>query len=217
MIKKSGKPPFPAYQCAVCAPIQGEHQMSEQKKPIAAGKSSFALIRPDLLFAALDLKKETVFLDVACGQGHYSLAAAEFIGPQGAIHAVDLWPEGIELLRQAADERGLALIKPRVADVSEHIPLPDQQADVCLLATVLHDLKEVAAHEGALREIARVLKPDGRLAVVEFKEIEGPPGPPRHIRLGPEKLERLVQPHGFQKTRQLDLGPSTYLMLFRRL
>jgi ubiquinone/menaquinone biosynthesis C-methylase UbiE len=185
------------------------------KKPIAAGKSSFDLIRPDLLFPALQLQEDTVLLDVACGAGNYSLAAAGFIGRQGTILGLDLWPEGIAKLQEAAARQGFTQIKAMVADVSSKMPVADDQADICLLATVLHDLKEVEAHESTLTEIARVLRPQGRLAVIEFKKIAGPPGPPLGIRLSPEQVEGLVQPHGFRKIRQLDLGPHTYLILFQ--
>jgi ubiquinone/menaquinone biosynthesis C-methylase UbiE len=185
------------------------------KKPIGAGKSSFDLIRPDLLFPALQLQEDTVLLDVACGAGNYSLAAAEFIGRQGAILALDLWPEGIEQLQQAAARQGFTQIKAMVADVSSKLPVAEDQVDICLLATVLHDLKAVEAHESTLSEIARVLRPQGRLAVIEFKKIEGPPGPPLRIRLSPEEVERLVLPHGFRKIRQLDLGDYTYLTLLQ--
>jgi ubiquinone/menaquinone biosynthesis C-methylase UbiE len=203
---------LPGQKILACTQEKKEGSMA---KPIGAGKSSFDLIRPDLLFPALQLQKETVLLDVACGPGHYSLAAAELIGPRGAVLALDLWPEGIEELRQAAARKNFTQIKPMVADVSRRIPLADDQADVCLLATALHDLKEVDAHEAALREISRVLRPQGRLAVIEFKKIDGPPGPPLRIRLSPEEVEQLSLPHGFKKTKQLNLGPQIYLILFQ--
>ena len=190
--------------------------MSKSEKPIAAGHSSFELIRPDVLYPALGLKKDTILLDVACGMGRYSLAAAEFIGPEGAIHSVDLWPEGIEQLRRAAAEKKLRQIVPQVADVSQRIPLGDQEADVCLIATALHDLKEIDAHEGTLREIARVLKPDGLLAVLEFHKVDPPPGPPRRIRLAPEEVEQMALPLGFKRQQLTEVGPHNYLLLLRR-
>ncbi|MDA8164767.1 MAG: class I SAM-dependent methyltransferase [Desulfobacteraceae bacterium] len=188
----------------------------ENEKPIAAGHSSFELIRPELLFPALALGENTIFLDVACGAGQYALAAARRIGPAGMVHAVDLWTEGIDRLQRAAADKGLDRIAAQVADVSRHIPLPDREADVALIATALHDLKEIGAHGGTLREIARVLKPGGLLAVVEFKTVEPPPGPPRRIRLAPEEVEEMAGPHDFRRERLLDVGPSTYLLLLRR-
>jgi ubiquinone/menaquinone biosynthesis C-methylase UbiE len=48
-------------------------------------------------------------------------------------------------------------------------------ADVCLIATALHDFVEDRIDQGVLTEIARVVKPSGILAVMEFKKIDGPP------------------------------------------
>lgn len=74
-------------------------------KPTGAGKSSYELIDPDRLFAALALQEDTVFLDAACGRGAYSLAASRFIGPQGRIYAFDLWEQGIADLQREFSDR----------------------------------------------------------------------------------------------------------------
>ena len=189
----------------------------EDGLPPGAGRGSFDLIDSEALFKALRLKKGSAFLDIACGRGMYTLAAAGRVGAAGAVYAVDLWADGIAELEAEAAARGLANIKAMVADVGARLPLADRTVDVALMATVLHDLVEERNEEGALREAARVLKPGGRFAVVEFKKIDGPPGPPRKIRLEPEETERLVTRFGFAKpVAALDLGPYNYLLMFRR-
>jgi ubiquinone/menaquinone biosynthesis C-methylase UbiE len=183
--------------------------------PIAAGSSSFDLIDPTRLFAALELRKGTVLLDVGCGAGAYTLAAAERIGATGAIYAVDLWEEGIAALSREITLRRRTNIHPRVADVNRHIPVADRSIDVCLLATVLHDLIADGTAEGTLREVTRALKPEGRLAVVEFEKVDGPPGPPRAIRLSPPELDAVLSPHGFNLVATQEVGPYNYLSLYR--
>jgi ubiquinone/menaquinone biosynthesis C-methylase UbiE len=84
------------------------------------------------------------------------------------------------------------------------------------MATVLHDLVEAQTAAGTLREVARVVKPGGTLAIVEFIKIAGPPGPPLHIRLAPEDVERLVEPYGFHRIKLADVGPFTYLITFKK-
>ena len=79
------------------------------------------------------------------------------------------------------------------------------------MATVLHDLVEVKTQHGALKEIARVLKPGGVLAIIEFVKAEGPPGPPIDIRLTAEEVESIVSPYGFLKEYIKDVGPYNYL------
>ncbi|WP_372682151.1 class I SAM-dependent methyltransferase [Desulfosarcina sp.] len=182
--------------------------------PIAAGKSSFDLIDFATFLAAVDLRGEIVFLDVACGIGNYAIEIARQIRETGKVHAFDLWEEGIAKLRLKAGSLGLDNIDAAVCDVSRNIPLTDHSVDICLMATVLHDLIEDGTHHGTLKEIVRVLKPDGRLAVVEFKKMPGPPGPPEKVRLSPEGLHNVLAPLGFQCRSTVDLGAVTYLSVF---
>jgi ubiquinone/menaquinone biosynthesis C-methylase UbiE len=183
-------------------------------KPIGAGASSFELIEPELLLSKLKLREGMVFLDLACGKGPYAIAVAEAMGGSGKVYAIDLWEEGIAHLRKEILAKGIKNIKAMVADVSKKIPLDDKQVDLCLMATVLHDFVRIDAHEGVLREIRRVLNPEGTLAVIEFKKIDGPPGPPLHIRLSPREVERTLNAYGFKKRRTNQVGPYNYLMAF---
>ena len=184
--------------------------------PTGAGKSSFDLIDPKKCFEKLNLQKGIAFLDIACGKGFYCLAASSIIGTKGVVYGVDLWPEGIESLKAAAVKRGADNIKALVADAGQRLPVEDLSIDVCLMATVLHDFVEDQIDEGVLNEIVRVLKPGGTLAVIEFKKIEGPPGPPIHIRLSPEDVEDMLSKYGINKQDVYDVGAYNYLMLFKR-
>ena len=188
----------------------------DHRKPTGAGKSSFDLIDVETFFQEIDLKPGIVFLDVACGRGAYCLKASEIIGSTGTVYAVDLWQEGIEQLKASAVQENVLNIKAFVGDAGRHIPVDDQTVDACLMATVLHDFVEDQISKEVLHEIVRVLKTDGLLAIVEFIKIEGPPGPPVHIRLSPEAVGDILAPYGFSKVRLTDIGPFNYLMLFRK-
>ncbi len=192
--------------------------MSSEPGPTAAGKSTFDLVDAERLFENLSLGPETNLLDVGSGVGNYTLAAAGRMGTEGngRIYAVDLWKEGIAALEAEATLRGVTRIVPMVADVGSTIPVDDESIDVCLIATVLHDLVLDGTHEGALREMRRVLRGDGILAVVEFEKVEGPPGPPIDIRLNPAELEQIVKKFGFDFTELIDVGPYHYLSLFAK-
>jgi ubiquinone/menaquinone biosynthesis C-methylase UbiE len=185
-----------------------------KEKPHGAGRSSFELVDGAKLFAALRLGPGSSFLDLGCGPGHYALAAAPALGKTGLIYAIDLWEEGIAYLRQQASAQGLNHLRAMVGDFTQRLPLGDKSVDVCLMATVLHDLVEIKAADRTLREVCRVLKKPGRLAIVEFKKISGPPGPPLSIRLAPEEVENLVNPFGFRKDRVINVGPYNYLIIF---
>jgi ubiquinone/menaquinone biosynthesis C-methylase UbiE len=168
--------------------LDGKHKDTKMNdKPIAAGKSSFDLIEFDKLVDALEIEPGITFLDVACGAGAYTLALADMIGPDGRLYALDLWAEGIEILTTEAKNRQISTIEAHVADVSRTMPLETARVDLGLMATVLHDLIEDHTDQGTLQEVARVMRPGGKLAVIEFKKMDGPPGPPRGIRLSPGK------------------------------
>lgn len=189
---------------------------SKPHHPPGAGRSSWDLVAPEVFFAALSLKGTETLVDLGCGRGNYVLPLAQRLG-KGTLWAVDLWEEGLADLKKRAREEGLSQIRVLRADVSQALPLPQESADVALMATVLHDLAEVGQAAGALAEVARVLKPRGRLAVVEFKKIPGPPGPPVEIRLSPEETAALAAPYGLAQETCLDLGPYLYLLIFRKI
>ncbi len=189
---------------------------NNHRKPTGAGKSSFDLLDVEALFRQLDLKKGITFLDVACGRGAYCLKASAIIGSTGTVYAVDLWEEGIGELKARAIEENALNIKAFISDAGRQIPVDDQVVDACLMATVLHDFVEDHISEKVLPQVVRVLKTNGLLAVVEFKKIDGPPGPPQHIRLSPEEVAAILVPYGFNRERLADLGPYNYLMMFRK-
>ena len=184
------------------------------EKPIAAGKSSFNLVDSKKLFSELRLKENTTLLDLACGSGAYSIAASEYIGEEGQIYAVDLWKEGIDNLLKEVKIKQINNIHANIADISIHIPMESSCIDVCLMATVLHDLIQDDTDQETLGELKRVLKPNGSLAIIEFKKIEGPPGPPIQIRISPEKLDAILFSHDFRKVLTTDIGPYNYLSIF---
>jgi ubiquinone/menaquinone biosynthesis C-methylase UbiE len=191
------------------------HQNESPKLP-GVGKSSYDLIDPGTLWAELNLPQGITFLDLGCGRGNYSLAVANLIGPAGVVYAVDLWDEGIASLKELAAREGRVNLQPLVAPAGR-VPLESRSVDVGFMATVLHDLVEAGTEASALAELARVLKPGGLLAIVEFDKVDGPPGPPWHIRLNPEEVEALVAPYGFARQRTVKLGPYNYLITFVKL
>ena len=178
-----------------------------------SGKSSFDLVDHELVFRELGLTRGKIFLDLGCGWGDYTVVAAEKLGPEGMAYGVDGWSEGIKMLTQKAVDKGFINVKAIVTDVTSHIPLPDNSVDISFMATVLHDFARDGGEKKALRETARVLKPGAILGVVEFKKIDGSPGPPLHVKLAADDVENIIIPFVFQVIKTLDTGPYTYLIV----
>jgi ubiquinone/menaquinone biosynthesis C-methylase UbiE len=189
---------------------------NHENKPTGAGKSSFGLIDTAKFFRELDLKKGVSFLDVACGWGFYSLAASDIVGKEGQVYAVDLWEEGILNLRKEAASKGSQNLEAFVSDVSQNIPIENDCVDVCLMATVLHDLVGDQVDRGAMKEIVRVMKPEGILFIVEYKKTDGPPGPPKPVRLSPQEVDTFVSAYGFRQKHLTEISANHYLQIFKR-
>ncbi|ACN13219.1 UbiE1 [Desulforapulum autotrophicum HRM2] len=187
----------------------------KHKHPKGAGKSSFELINTKILADILPVEPGSVVLDLACGRGLYSMFLSGIIGDQGLVYAVDFWQEGIGLLDQEIEARDITNIKTLILDVTQEIDIDDDSVDVCLVATVLHDFEEINKAGVVLKKIHRILKPGGCLAVVEFKKIEGPPGPPMEIRLSEGEVEKMVARYGFKRENTADMGQYNYLVTFR--
>ena len=96
-------------------------------------------------------------VDVGCGAGIDSLIAAKMVGPAGAVVGVDMTVAMLEKARTAAE--GVDNVEFRQG-FGEEIPVPDGWADVVISNGVLNLMPDKAR---ALAEMARVLKPDGRL------------------------------------------------------
>ncbi|GHO81778.1 hypothetical protein KSD_95490 [Ktedonobacter sp. SOSP1-85] len=111
---------------------------------------------------------ETV-LDVGCGTGTQALVAKKRVGELGQVCGIDPSLSLLAGARRKATRAGLSIdFQPGGI---EQIPFPDQVFDVVLSTFVMHHVPDNLKHQG-LTEIARVLKPGGRLLMIDFKHSE---------------------------------------------
>jgi len=189
---------------------------TEEHIPTSAGLSSFNLLDERNFFAALALAPGMTLLDFGCGVGNYTMAASPFIGDRGRIFALDLWEEGIETLEVRTSLGARKNVTAAVYDAGKRFPIDDQVVDLTLLATVVHILVRESALPDVFTELKRVMKPEGKVAVVEFYRKMGPPGPPLSWRLSPDKLEEIFHRAGFMLTETVPVGQHNYLSFFCR-
>ena len=100
-------------------------------------------------------------VDIGSGAGLDSLIAAKMVGPSGKVIGVDMTLSMLQKARKSASKVGLGNVEFREG-VAESLPVPDGWADVVISNGVLNLLPDKLA---ALREMARVLKPGGRLQI----------------------------------------------------
>ncbi|MCX7731939.1 MAG: class I SAM-dependent methyltransferase [candidate division WOR-3 bacterium] len=158
----------------------------------------------------LEIAPDHTVLDIGAGVGYFARALLRQLGSGGRLIAVDISPVMLEELEKNLP-RSPAEVRTLIADAVQ-IPLPDRSADRILMALILH---EIAEPKAALREARRLLKPDGRLLIVEWHKIKPPPGPPEKERLDPGELFKLARQTGFDIADHDDINRFHYLTLLQ--
>jgi arsenite methyltransferase len=123
---------------------------------------------------ALALRGDERVLDVGCGRGLVLIEAAKRL-PQGRAVGVDLWQQRDQsgnarrVTLENADREGVAdRVKVHDGD-ARRLPFDDGCFDVVVSSLVVHNIPDTGGREDAMREMARMPRPDGRVAVLDFR------------------------------------------------
>jgi SAM-dependent methyltransferase len=112
-------------------------------------------------FSIEELKPGEKVVDIGCGAGIDSIIAARMVAPTGQVVGVDMTPNMLEKARRAAGEAGIENVEFRQG-YGEELPIDDGWADVVISNGVLNLFPDKTA---GLKDMARVLKPMGRLQI----------------------------------------------------
>lgn len=192
-----------------------EHHTHEHKH-VHHGKSTRDLLNARNVLKKAGLKKGHVFLDAGCGDGYMSLEASGIAGRDGKIFALDAHKESVERVKQEIKKLGLKNVQALHADITKKTPLRDSSIDMLLMANALHGFVENDEIQDVIREVQRILKPGGTLAVVDFKKVEGTPGPPLSVRLSEADVEKIFAPGGYKVKKHVEAGQFHYLVLMEK-
>lgn len=152
------------------------------------GKSSESLLDKAAILGALEIRTGQTILDAGCGDGYMSRAFAGAMHNTGVVYALDPDETAIAALR---NESGGGIIHAIVGDITTTTLLADASVDLIYLATVVHGFAP-SQMNGFRNEVVRILKPRGKLAIVEIDKRPTPFGPPLDIRFSPEELRRCL-------------------------
>ena len=139
-------------------------------------------------------------LEIGPGTGYYSIPVAQKL-TGGTLAVFDIQQEMLDHVTRAAEELRISNVEPTLGD-AQALPYEDGSFDAAYLVTVLGEIPD---QEAALRELARVLRPGGRLVVGELF------GDPHMVTQG--KLRERAERHGFSFERRLGT-PLAYFARF---
>ncbi len=147
----------------------------------------------------------TIWADLGSGQGAFTLALADLLGPSGSIHTVDRDGRALEVqLRALKDAFPTVRVTPHVADFTAPIELPP--LDGIVMANSLHFVRHKVAVLGLIRGY---LQPAGRFILVEYDADDGNQWVP--FPLSFDSWRTVATEAGFSETRRLDAVPSRFL------
>jgi arsenite methyltransferase len=166
--------PHPSDAAATCCdasgtPVFGEILYDEAARgslPDAAVLASLGCGNPT---AVAELRPGETVLDLGSGGGIDVLLSAQRVGPTGFAYGLDMTDEMLELARRNALEAGATNVE-FVRGQIESIPLPDASVDVVISNCVVNLSTDKAA---VLAEVARVLRPGGRLGISDVVADDG--------------------------------------------
>ena len=172
-----------------------------------------SFLNPRRLVEEIRPSVNDVVADFGSGSGSLTVELARLVGSGGSITAIDVRNEALESVRSSALIAGVRNIKTVLADLEnpQGSTLRDESQDLVLLANILFQSDDKPSIIG---EAKRVLKPGGRLVVVDWLPSESPLGPKPEHSLKPEEIKSLI---GLELDRQLELvGSYHFGFVFRK-
>ena len=149
-------------------------------------------------------------LDVGCGTGTLAIEVARRVGSTGRVAGVDPGTEQIARARAKAARRHMPI--DFQIGVIEQLPFPDQTFDVVFSTLMMHHLPASLKRQG-LAEIARVLKPGGRLVIADFKRKQERQGRAARFHAGGSSMQDLatiVSEAGFSEMEMEEMQPLRF-------
>lgn len=175
-------------------------------------KNSMNFLNPEDILSTLSLKENMMASEFGCGSGDFSLAMAERL-KQGKVYAMDIQEEPLSVLKSRALERKLQNLDVVHCDLEKKkgSKLADGCLDLVLVSNVLFQVRNKKAF---LKEAKRVLKPEGRLLVVDWIS-QAPFGPGTNT-IAPAEVREIAKSLDLKFENEFDAGGYHYGLVFAK-
>jgi len=167
---------------------------------------------PGPIMDALGIADGSVVADLGAGGGWFTIRLARRVGPNGRVYAEDIQRLMLESTRRRVAREGLRNVEPVLGTESDP-RLPRGRLDAVLVVDTYHEINDPVA---LLRNLARSLKPQGRIGVVGFRKDGLGPGPPLEERVDPELVVRDGDAAGLRLARRETFLPYQFFLIFVR-
>jgi ubiquinone/menaquinone biosynthesis C-methylase UbiE len=166
--------------------------------------------RPDQIMDAMGIADASVVADIGAGSGWFTIRLARRVGPQGLVYAEDVQKEMINAISRRVSREGLSNVRP-VLGLKNDPRLSPNSLDAVLVVDAYHEIENRVA---MLSSLARALKPQGRIGVVDFKLDGTGPGPSAEERVSPDVVVKDAAQAGLRLIRQEPFLQYQYFLIF---
>jgi ubiquinone/menaquinone biosynthesis C-methylase UbiE len=170
-------------------------------------------LEPQKVVHALAIEEGMYVADLGCGTGHLAQALAEQVGEEGIVFAVDRDDEQVSAVRGMTRGSGYRNVRCIRADIIvDNVPeLEQNPCDVIFVSNLFYVITQ---RQQAISKIIRFIKPDGRVAVIEWDATPSLFGPPPSKRVARDSLINMFSDAGFVVGQDFDAGMYHYGVIF---
>ena len=171
--------------------------------------------KPDQIMDALGIADGSTVADIGAGAGWFTIILARRVGPNGTVYAEDVQRQMLEAIRRRVSREGLLNVQGLLG-TSTDPRLPERAIDAILVVDMYSEV-DVDDRVTFLRNLARALKANGRIGIVNYKPGQGGPGPSptEGVRVESAAVEADAQAAGLRVLSRENL-PFQYLLVLGR-
>lgn len=174
------------------------------------------LLNPKELLNKLGVGYGVRLADLGCGSmAYFSLQASRLIGDRGQIYAVDILREVLSNVEGRLQIAGITNVKTIWSDLEQYgaTKIAPATLDFALLVNVLFQIKDRLT---VLKETERLLRPGGKLLVVDWKSIGAPFGPPQALRVSPGQIKEIAAQVGLKIQEEFSAGSYHFGQIYSK-